>query len=69
LLIDETFDAAAPFTGSLEVRKLFLSVLLAEPGERYWADVRSQCPRRPARELWDRPLDRLLPGRVLPNRL
>jgi hypothetical protein len=33
LLIDETLDAATPFTGSLEVRKLFPnSVLLAEPG-------------------------------------
>jgi len=33
LLIDETLDAATPFPGSLEVRKLFPnSVLLAEPG-------------------------------------
>jgi pimeloyl-ACP methyl ester carboxylesterase len=33
LLIDETLDAATPFEGSLEVRKLFPhSVLLAEPG-------------------------------------
>jgi pimeloyl-ACP methyl ester carboxylesterase len=33
LLIDETLDAATPFGGSLEVRKLFPhSVLLAEPG-------------------------------------
>jgi pimeloyl-ACP methyl ester carboxylesterase len=33
LLIDETLDSATPFTGSLEVRKLFPnSVLLAEPG-------------------------------------
>jgi pimeloyl-ACP methyl ester carboxylesterase len=33
LLIDETLDAATPFPGSVEVRKLFPnSVLLAEPG-------------------------------------
>ncbi|MFB3737779.1 MAG: alpha/beta fold hydrolase [Candidatus Velamenicoccus archaeovorus] len=33
LLIDETLDAATPFTGSLYVRSVFLnSVLLAEPG-------------------------------------
>jgi pimeloyl-ACP methyl ester carboxylesterase len=33
LLIDETLDAATPFGGSLEVRRLFPhSVLLAEPG-------------------------------------
>jgi hypothetical protein len=33
LLIDETLDAATPFPGSLEVRRLFPhSVLLAEPG-------------------------------------
>jgi pimeloyl-ACP methyl ester carboxylesterase len=33
LLIDETLDAATPFTGSLEVRRLFPhSVLVAEPG-------------------------------------
>ena len=33
LLIDETLDAATPFEGSLEVRRLFPhSVLLAEPG-------------------------------------
>jgi pimeloyl-ACP methyl ester carboxylesterase len=39
LLIDETLDAATPFTGSLEVRKLFPhSVLLAEPGGTSHAD-------------------------------
>jgi hypothetical protein len=39
LLIDETLDAATPFTGSLEVRKLFPhSVLLAEPGGTTHAD-------------------------------
>jgi hypothetical protein len=33
LLVDETLDAATPFEGSLEVRKLFPhSVLIAEPG-------------------------------------
>jgi pimeloyl-ACP methyl ester carboxylesterase len=33
LLVDETLDAATPFTGSLEVRRLFpTSRLLAEPG-------------------------------------
>jgi hypothetical protein len=33
VLIDETLDAATPFTGSLEVRKLFPhAVLVAEPG-------------------------------------
>jgi len=33
LLVDETLDAATPFEGSLEVRKLFPnSSLLAEPG-------------------------------------
>ena len=39
LLIDETLDAATPFPGSLEVRKLFPhSVLLAEPGGTTDAD-------------------------------
>ena len=39
LLIDETSDAATPFEGSLEVRKLFPhSVLLAEPGGTTHAD-------------------------------
>ncbi len=39
LLIDETLDAATPFAGSLEVRKLFPhSVLLAEPGGTTHAD-------------------------------
>jgi pimeloyl-ACP methyl ester carboxylesterase len=39
LLIDETLDAATPFAGSLEVRKLFpRSVLLAEPGGTSHAD-------------------------------
>jgi pimeloyl-ACP methyl ester carboxylesterase len=39
LLIDETLDAATPFPGSLEVRKLFpQSVLLAEPGGTTHAD-------------------------------
>jgi hypothetical protein len=39
LLIDETQDAATPFEGSLEVRKLFPhSVLLAEPGGTSHAD-------------------------------
>jgi pimeloyl-ACP methyl ester carboxylesterase len=39
LLIDETKDAATPFEGSLEVRKLFPhSVLLAEPGGTSHAD-------------------------------
>ncbi len=39
LLIDETLDAATPFTGSLEVRRLFPnSVLLAEPGGTSHAD-------------------------------
>jgi pimeloyl-ACP methyl ester carboxylesterase len=39
LLIDETLDAATPFTGSLEVRKLYPnSVLLAEPGGTTHAD-------------------------------
>jgi len=39
LLIDETLDAATPFEGSLEVRKLFPhSVLLAEPGGTSHAD-------------------------------
>jgi len=39
LLIDETLDAATPFGGSLEVRKLFPnSVLLAEPGGTSHAD-------------------------------
>ncbi len=39
LLIDETLDAATPFGGSLEVRKLFPhAVLLAEPGGTTHAD-------------------------------
>ena len=39
LLIDETLDAATPFEGSLEVRKLVPhSVLLAEPGGTSHAD-------------------------------
>ncbi len=39
LLIDETLDAATPFPGSVEVRKLFPhSVLLAEPGGTTHAD-------------------------------
>jgi pimeloyl-ACP methyl ester carboxylesterase len=39
LLIDETLDAATPFTGSLEVRQLFPNaVLLAEPGGTTHAD-------------------------------
>jgi pimeloyl-ACP methyl ester carboxylesterase len=39
LLIDETLDAATPFAGSLEVRKLFPNaVLLAEPGGTSHAD-------------------------------
>src|SRR5262249_9715414 len=39
LPIDETQDAATPFEGSLEVRKLFPhSVLLAEPGGTSHAD-------------------------------
>jgi len=39
LLIDETLDAATPFPGSLEVRKLFPNaVLLAEPGGTTHAD-------------------------------
>ena len=39
LLIDETLDAATPFEGSLEVRKLFpTSVLVAEPGGTSHAD-------------------------------
>lgn len=39
LLIDETLDAATPYTGSLEVRKLFPhAVLLAEPGGTTHAD-------------------------------
>ncbi len=39
LLIDETLDAATPYPGSLETRKLFpKSVLLAEPGGTSHAD-------------------------------
>ena len=39
LLIDETLDAATPFSGSLEVRRLFQNaVLLAEPGGTTHAD-------------------------------
>ena len=39
LLIDETLDAATPFTGSLEVRSLYPNaVLLAEPGGTTHAD-------------------------------
>jgi hypothetical protein len=39
LLIDETLDAATPYPGSLEVRKLYPnSVLLAEPGGTSHAD-------------------------------
>jgi pimeloyl-ACP methyl ester carboxylesterase len=39
LLIDETLDAATPFPGSVEVRKLFpKAVLLAEPGGTSHAD-------------------------------
>ena len=39
LLIDETFDAATPFDGSLDARQLFPhSVLLAEPGGTNHAD-------------------------------
>jgi hypothetical protein len=39
LLIDETLDAATPFEGSVEVRRLFPhSVLLAEPGGTSHAD-------------------------------
>jgi pimeloyl-ACP methyl ester carboxylesterase len=39
LLIDETLDAATPFEGSLEARRLFPhSVLLAEPGGTTHAD-------------------------------
>jgi pimeloyl-ACP methyl ester carboxylesterase len=40
LLVDETLDAATPFEGSLEVRKLFpQSSLLAEPGGTTHADT------------------------------
>jgi hypothetical protein len=39
LLIDETLDAATPFPGSLEVRKLFpRASLIAEPGGTSHAD-------------------------------
>lgn len=39
LLVDETLDAATPFAGSLEVRKLYPhAVLLAEPGGTTHAD-------------------------------
>ncbi len=39
LLIDETLDAATPFSGSLEVRSLFQNaVLLAAPGGTTHAD-------------------------------
>ncbi|MGZ4179298.1 MAG: alpha/beta hydrolase [Solirubrobacteraceae bacterium] len=39
LLIDETLDAATPFPGSLEVRKLFPNAsLIAEPGGTTHAD-------------------------------
>ena len=39
LLIDETLDAATPFPGSLEVRKLFPHAsLIAEPGGTSHAD-------------------------------
>ena len=42
LLIDETLDAATPFPGSLEVRRLFPhSVLLAEPGGTTHAETPS----------------------------
>ena len=38
-MIDETLDAATPFSGSLEVRSLFQNaVLLAEPGGTTHAD-------------------------------
>ncbi len=40
VLIDETLDAATPFTGSLEVRKLFPhAVLVAEPGDTTHAET------------------------------
>jgi pimeloyl-ACP methyl ester carboxylesterase len=69
LLIDETLDAATPFEGSLEVRRLYPhSSLIAEPGGTTHADslfgdrcVDDQIAtylktgKRPSRKHWDGP--------------
>jgi pimeloyl-ACP methyl ester carboxylesterase len=69
LLIDETLDAATPYPGSLEVRKLYPnSSLLAEPGGTTHADSLSgdacvdntiaaylKTGKRPSRKDWNGP--------------
>jgi hypothetical protein len=69
LLIDETLDAATPYPGSLEVRRLYPhSSLIAEPGGTTHADSLSgdRCVddkiaaylkngSRPARQNWNGP--------------
>jgi hypothetical protein len=69
LLIDETLDAATPFEGSLEVRRLYPnSSLIAEPGGATHADTLfgNSCVddqiaaylrtgKRPARKHWNGP--------------
>jgi len=83
LLIDETLDAATPFSGSLAVRKLFpRSSLIAEPGGMTHADslYGDGCVdnaiasylisgKRPPRQRWNGPdyLCRPLPDPVPPR--
>ena len=83
LLIDETLDAATPFPGSLETRRLFPnSSLIAEPGGATHADALSgdRCVdnaiasylatgKRPPRQRWNGPdyLCRPLPDPVPPR--
>jgi pimeloyl-ACP methyl ester carboxylesterase len=69
LLIDETLDAATPYDGSLEVRRLYPHAsLIAEPGGTTHADSLSgdacvddkiaaylESGTRPARKSWDGP--------------
>jgi pimeloyl-ACP methyl ester carboxylesterase len=69
LLIDETLDAATPYSGSLEVRKLYPNAsLIAEPGGTTHADSLDgdtcvddmvaaylQSGKRPSRKNWDGP--------------
>ena len=69
LLVDETLDAATPYSGSLVVRRMFPhSSLIAEPGGATHADSLSgdKCVddliasylatgKRPARQRWDGP--------------
>ena len=83
LLIDETLDAATPFSGSLTVRRLFPhSSLIAEPGGTTHADSLSgdacvdnwiatylATGKRPPRQRWNGPdyLCRPLPDPVPPR--